>query len=94
MITSFIDGIASSAIEAIGRGTPVAITPGTPTSTFVVACNAGVVISSIPNKAASEIYEFYNGLVDSPRGNSAETLLLSKSDFILNLTPQILPFVS
>jgi glycosyltransferase involved in cell wall biosynthesis len=62
LITSFVDGISASAIEAIRLGVPVGILPGTPTADFVSENNYGILLSTIPAASADRISDYFASL--------------------------------
>jgi glycosyltransferase involved in cell wall biosynthesis len=92
IVTSFIDGISSSIIESIGKGVPVAITPGTPSAEFVVSIKGGVVISSVPSKAAEAIFAFHSDLVEGRNLIEVDNLLQSRSEFMSEILERIIKF--
>jgi glycosyltransferase involved in cell wall biosynthesis len=62
LITSFVDGISASAIEAIRLGVPVGILPGTPTADFVSENDYGILLSTIPAASADMISDYFASL--------------------------------
>jgi glycosyltransferase involved in cell wall biosynthesis len=86
LITSFVDGISASAIEAIRSGVPVGVLPGTPTADFVSENNYGVLLSTIPSVSAETISHYFASLPYITRNlNYVETSTSLETESYLKL---------